>query len=157
MAQYRYQTNGNLAYQEEAPRQVDYIRSNHVKVKDPVRDRQKAIVQKNQAKAKRMSVGYILFLFAAMCMTGLILVGYLSLQSSITNSITHISELESQLNDMKKANDEMSSRIESRLDLEEVRRVAIEDLGMTYAEEGQVLTFSSQDNDYVRQLEDLPQ
>lgn len=113
--------------------------------------------RKNRDKAKHMSAGYVLFLCAALIMTGFILVNYIRLQSDITNSVKHISRLEKELNDLKLANDEEYSRITSNVDLEEIKRVAIQELGMQYAEEGQIISFASESSDYVKQLADIPQ
>ncbi len=113
--------------------------------------------RRNREKAERMSLGYVVFLSLALFATGWILVGYISLQSDITNSIHHISVLESELNDKKLANDEEYSRITSNIDLEEVRRIAIQELGMQYAQEGQIVTFESENNDYVKQMASIPE
>ena len=83
-------------------------------------------VQKNRDKALHMNVGYVLFLVAAMMMAGLMLTWYLTLQSDITNSIKNVARLESELNSLKLDNDERYSRINSDINLEEVRRVAIQ-------------------------------
>lgn len=103
-----------------------------------------------------MNVGYVLFLVAAMMMAGLMLTWYLTLQSDITNSIKNVARLESELNSLKLDNDERYSRINSDINLEEVRRVAIQELGMQYAREGQIITYNGEDNDYVRQTGDIP-
>lgn len=103
-----------------------------------------------------MSFGYVLFLSFALLATGWILVGYIRLQSDITNSIKHIASLENELNDLKLANDEEYNRITSSIDLEEVRRIAIQELGMQYAEEGQIVVFESENNDYVKQVAPIP-
>lgn len=112
--------------------------------------------RKNRDKAKHMNAGYVLFLCAALVVTGIILVNYIRLQSDITNSVKQISKLEKELNDLKLANDEEYSRISSSIDLEEIKRIAIQELGMQYAEEGQIVTFASESNDYVKQIADIP-
>lgn len=81
---------------------------------------------------------------------------YLTLQSDITNSIKSISKMESRLNELKLDNDENYSRITSNINLEEVRNVAIQELGMRYAEEGQIITFNGEGSDYVRQTGSIP-
>ena len=53
-----------------------------------------------------MSVGYVMFLCAALAATGMILIYYVGLQSDITNSVKNISKLERELNDLKVKNDE---------------------------------------------------
>lgn len=103
-----------------------------------------------------MNIGSVLFMAVAMTAAGLILTWYLTLQSDITNSIKNISRLESQLNYMRLTNDENYSRITSSVNLEEVRRIAIQELGMRYAEEGQIITFNGEGSDYVRQTGDIP-
>jgi hypothetical protein len=112
--------------------------------------------RKNREKAHYMNFGYVLFLSVALIATGVILTGYISLQSDITSSIKNISRLESRLNTMKLDNDEEYSRITSSVDLEEVKRVAIQELGMRYAQEGQIITFSGKGGDYMRQVADIP-
>lgn len=113
--------------------------------------------RKNREKADHMSFGYVLFLACALVAAGIILTGYIGLQSDITNSINSISSLESRLNNLKLDNDEEYSRITSNIDLEEVKRVAIQELGMRYAKEGQIITFSDEGSNYVRQIADIPQ
>ena len=53
----------------------------------------------------------------------------------------------------KMANDEEYSRITSNINLEEIKRIAIGELGMTYATEGQVIPYESNSNDYMRQAD----
>ncbi|MCM1047837.1 MAG: cell division protein FtsL [Clostridiales bacterium] len=112
--------------------------------------------RKNREKAEHMSPGYVLFLSLALIATGYILLGYIRLQSDITNTIENISSLERELNDLKLANDEEYNRITSSVDLEEVRRIAVQELGMRYADEGQIISFTSDNNDYVKQLSLIP-
>lgn len=113
--------------------------------------------RRNREKAEHMNFGYVLFLSLALIATGWILVGYIGLQSDITNSIKHISTLEWELNNLKLANDEEYSRITSNVDLEEVRRIAIQELGMQYAQEGQIINFTSESSDYVKQMASIPE
>ena len=113
--------------------------------------------RKNRDRAKNMSPGYVLFLCIALIIAGFTLTNYIGLQSDITNSVKHISTLEKQLNDLKLANDEEYSRITSSINLEEIKRVAIQELGMQYAEEGQIISFVSENNDYVKQMADITQ
>lgn len=113
-------------------------------------------IRKNRDRAKHMSAGYVLFLGAALAACGMILVYYIGLQSDITNSVKNISRLESELNALKVANEENYSRISSSVDLEEIRRIAIQELGMQYAQEGQIISFASENSDYVKQIAEIP-
>lgn len=112
--------------------------------------------KRNRERALHMNIGYVLFLVSALLAVGFVLTTYLTLKSDITNSVKNIARLESELNNMKLDNDERESRISSNTNLEEVRQTAIQELGMQYAGEGQIITFNSQDNDYVIQKGEIP-
>ena len=142
-----YYVQGNAARRLEVTREIE---------RQPVKKANNT-ARKNRERAKHMSAGYVMFLCIAMLVTGIILTNYIGLQSDITNSVKHISSLEKQLNDLKLANAEEYSRITSSVNLEEIRRIAIQELGMQYAEEGQIIPFTSQTNDYVKQMADIPQ
>lgn len=102
-----------------------------------------------------MNMAYVVFLTMAMAVTGCVLIGYIWLQSGITTSVKTISTLESQVNNLKLENDEALGRIENAIDLEEIRRIAITELGMTYAQEGQIVEIPDEGSDYVRQYADI--
>lgn len=112
--------------------------------------------QKVQVKTSSMNLGYLLVLAIAIMAVGYVLIGYVRLQSDITNRTNHISQLESRLNDARLANDETYTKIMSSIDLEEIKNIAINELGMRYAKEGQVVTYSGEGSDYVRQYKDIP-
>lgn len=109
-------------------------------------------VRRNQEKAHHMNFGYVLFLCAALCTCALVLVNYIQLQSSMTAKINEVSAKESELNSLKLSNDEEYTRITSNIDLEEIKRVAIGELGMTYASEGQIVLYENPDSDYMRKM-----
>ena len=157
-----------MAVDERARRRAAYENSVYVqgntarrlqavpdRTNEPVR-KVSARTRKNRERAKHMNIGSVLSMAVAMVAAGFILTWYLTLQSDITNSIKHIAALESELNQLKRDNDENYSRITSDIDLEEVKRVAIQELGMTYAKEGQIVTFNGEGSDYVRQTGDIP-
>ena len=112
--------------------------------------------RKNREKARHMSIGYVTFLMVALVACAFFLVNYIQMQSELTARITEVSRMESELNSLKLANDEEYSRIISSVDLAYVKDVAINELGMQYAEEGQVVTVETQGDDYVRQYAQMP-
>ncbi|MDE7447239.1 MAG: cell division protein FtsL [Lachnospiraceae bacterium] len=112
--------------------------------------------RKNRERARHMNIGSVLSMAVAMVAAGFILTWYLTLQSDITNSTKHIAALESELNALKRDNDENYNRITSDINLEEVKRVAIQELGMSYAKEGQIVIFNGEGSDYIRQTGDIP-
>ena len=111
---------------------------------------------RKQGKTQKMSLGYVLFMSVALAFMGVMLVFYIGLQSEVKSTVKTISQKESELNDLRNSNDEMESRVKSDVDLEEIKEIAMGQLGMIYAKEGQIETFLSEDSDYVRQLQEIP-
>ncbi len=138
-----------------------YIEGNTVRKTSPARrdgaqlDRREHAARRNRDKARYMNFGYVLFLSIAVFITALTLLGYIKAQSELTISIKNVAALERELNILKLSNDEKLVRINASINMEEIKRIAVEDLGMTYAKEGQVIVIESEGNDYVRQLQSL--
>lgn len=109
-------------------------------------------VRKNRDRAHHMSIGYVTFLAAALIASAYVLVNYVQLQADLTNVTRSVAAKERELNSLKIANSEEYNRIVSGIDLEEIKRVAIAELGMTYAQEGQIVYYTSEDNDYMRRV-----
>ena len=112
-------------------------------------------VRKNQHNAFRMNFGYMVFLIGALAVSAMILMSYISLQSDIIIATKRVASLERELNNLKLSNDEDYARAASSVDLEQIRSVAIGELGMKYAKEGQIINVSGEGSDYVRQLADI--
>ena len=93
-------------------------------------------IRKTREKARHMSAGYVMFLAAALCAAAFILVNYIQLQSDLTTLTKTVAD----------------NRIISGIDLEEIKRVAIGELGMGYAEEGQIVEYENQEGDYMRRV-----
>lgn len=108
--------------------------------------------RKNREKARHMSFGYVAFLIGALVACGMVLINYVQLQAELTNKRQNVARLESELNTAKLANDEEYSRVTSSVNLEEIKRIAIVELGMVYAEEGQIITYTNNANDYMRKV-----
>ncbi len=147
-----YGTRGNVYQQGNTARKLQAVPYEQER---PIRKLSNT-TRKNRERALHMNIGYVLFLVTAILAAGVILTGYLKLQSDITNSMKHIAQLESELNSLRMDNDETYGRINSNINLEEVRRIAIQELGMQYAAEGQIVFFDGEDNDYVRQTGEIP-
>ena len=111
--------------------------------------------RKNRDKAANMNPGYILFLTMAMVITGYFCIQYLQLQSDITSRVKNISILESRYNELKTENDETESRIKGSVGIETIKKQAMDELGMQYAKEDQIVTYMSEEGDYVRQYIDI--
>ena len=137
----------------------EYIRGTTVRKPNKTRVAGPGRVYENERSGRRhhMSLGYLLFLSLAMVLMLGTLAWYISLQSQIKNSVKYVAELESRLNNLKQDNDEAYNRANGNVDLDEIKRIAIQEYGMTYATEGQIISYSAEGgNDYVRQLAPIP-
>ena len=137
-----------------------YVEGNTVRKLNVVEELQKPLDTKENTKKKHdrslyMNLGYVVFLIGALAVAAIILMSYIRVQSDIIISVRNIASLERELNNLKLSNDEDYARAASSVDLEEVRRVAIGELGMRYAKEGQIINVSGEGSDYVRQLSEI--
>ena len=121
----------------------------------PVRKKVSNTTRKNREKMLHMNLGYVAFLVIALALATFTLCGYIELQSGITNHVKQISEMEAEYNSLKMANDEEYNRITSSVDLEKIRAIAIGELGMVYAQDGQIIQIENTETDYVHQTADL--
>lgn len=112
--------------------------------------------RKKNERAHHMNFGYVAFLVLAMLVAGNVLIGYIQMQADLTTQREEIARLESRLNGLRLSNEEELARINSSVDLEEIKRIAIGELGMVYATEGQILQYTDESGDYVRQVGDIP-
>ena len=72
-------------------------------------------------------------------------------------SVKNIASMETQLEELRKENDDNYTRIMTSVDLDYIRDVAINELGMVYAEPDQVILYDNGTQDYVRQSGELPE
>ena len=121
----------------------------------PVRKKVSNTTRKNREKMFHMNLGYVAFLVIALALATFTLCGYIELQSGITNHVKQISEMEAEYNSLKMANDEEYNRITSSVDLGDRRTITIGELGMVYAQDGQIIQIENTETDYVHQTADL--
>ena len=144
-----------------ARREEEYVYGNTARALKPVQvETPKSMhlshrARRNRERAGHMNFGYVLFLTFAIMITGIGCLQYLRLQSEITNSVKRISILESRLNEIKAENDDTESRIKGAVGLEEIKKRAMNELGMQYATQDQIVKYASDDTDYVRQYIDI--
>lgn len=123
------------------------------------RERRKAprVHRGRRGKTEHLGLGYALFLTAACGLTLWVCSGYLRLQADNTALVKSIASLESELDDLKTENDDEYNRVTTSVDLEEIRDIAINELGMVYADKDQVILYDSEGNDYVTQYAEIPE
>lgn len=112
-------------------------------------------IRKNRERMGHMNPAYVAFLTVASIVSFVICFHYIQLRSQITSDMKTIANLESDLSALKIANDAELSRVNNSIDLEEIKRIAMEELGMVYASEDQVVLYQDKDAEYFRQYEDV--
>lgn len=118
--------------------------------------RTSSATRKNRERALAMNLGYVLFLTAAAVITVFMCVNYLQLQAKGTRLQKEVTALETQLDAAILENDADYNRIMTGVDMEYVKDVAMNQLGMVYAKKSQIVTYEAQNGDYVRQYAEIP-
>lgn len=113
-------------------------------------------VRENRNKAMRMSKSYVAFLATAAIIVLFVCVKYLQLQSEITGRSSNITALQQELADVKEANTTRYNVIMNSMNMEEIRDIAMNQLGMVYAQEDQIVKYQSPDKSAVTQYWKIP-
>lgn len=108
--------------------------------------------RRNIDRDTSMNPGFMLFLTLAMVVTGFVCIQYIQLQASVTGYTDKISAMEIELDALKASNDDYESRIKGAIGLENIKKRAMDDLGMSYAKDEQIVVYESDGTDYVRQF-----
>ena len=117
----------------------------------------KQAAKASQQRAMRMSPGYILFLSAAMVLTVAVCAVLLKMQADSRNHMDQIAALENQILELKTKNDAARNKIERSINLKQVRDIAINQMGMRYPTQDQIIYFEVDEDDYMNQYQDIPQ
>ena len=112
--------------------------------------------RRNREKALHMTMPYVMFLTAAAIAAVFLCVQYLQLQAQGTTYRSTIAGLESELSAVRLANDNAYEEAMSSVNMEQIKEIAIHQLGMVYADEGQVILYNNRDGDYIRQYGAIP-
>ena len=104
-----------------------------------------------------LSIPYCIFLTVACVLTLMLGAYYLQQQALATSSQKKIASLESELAELRKVNADDLNRIETSVNLEEIRDIAINELGMIYATEENVVLYKNTSQNYVSQYGNVPQ
>lgn len=111
---------------------------------------------KNREKAAHMNPGYVAFL---LLMAGVLFIGctaYINLRNGLIEKQKSVDSLQSRYAALKLENDEEYDRIIGNVDMEEIKKIAMDELHMKYPDSGQVSMTENNDSDYVRQYKEIP-
>lgn len=112
---------------------------------------------RNREKALSMSLSYVAVL--GICCIALMItcVQFLTLQDSISTRTANIVSAKAEVNTLKSQNDSLNYSINSFVDIENITKIATEELGMIRATESQISFYNNTENEYMKQFMDVPQ
>ena len=111
----------------------------------------------NRQRATQMSLGYVIFLAATAVATLFLCVNFVQLKAQLTTQTEIVARKEAELSVLKADNDAFYNNVAASADLEYIREMAINKLGMKYPNEGQIIYFNTAGNSYVRQYQEVPE
>ena len=94
-------------------------------------------------------------LTVSIILTFAVAVSYLQMLASISNQNKEIARLESKTEALMTSNDILERRISDSIDLAEIQTIAMEELGMVYPYQDQLITYDTGSRGYVRQYGEL--
>lgn len=121
------------------------------------RRRQRAIASRNMERALVMDRGYVVFLTFAAIITCLTAIFYIKLQSDVTIHLNNIAALETSVNQLKLDNDATDKRLETAMQMDEVKEKAMDELGMTYPTQDQIVYYQIDGADFMSQYSEIPE
>ena len=95
----------------------------------------------------------VIVMIASLVAAVYLCVGYLKVQSDIVQMKKHIVTLESELENINDLNEVLFLKNNSAVDLEYIYDVAVNELGMVFANENDVVNYTRSYNSFVRQYE----
>ena len=102
-----------------------------------------------------MNFRFVMFMGSLIFLMTICLIGYIKLKSDISESNKEISSLETELTELRATNNEVYNELTGNIDLEAIREIAIEEFGMQYADQDQIVVYSESKGDSVHQIADL--
>ena len=152
-----YYVNGSTVRQIEA-QPVRRERIDRTKIKEEQqKKRRRNAAKRNRARALHMSKGYVAFLTLCVGVVAFAAVALVQIQSQVTQRMEHIAALESQITDLKADNDARYKEIVTSVDLDYIKDVAMNQLGMKYATQDQIIYYTVENNNFMDQYSDIPE
>lgn len=153
-----YYINGNVVreLEESQPIRRDGRSRREIEEARRKKNRRRA-ARRNRENAMAMSRGYVVFLTICVMAIAASAVSLVRMQSSVTQRMKDVAAIESQITSLRTENDAKYKEISTSIDLNYVKDVAMNQLGMKYAAPEQVVYYSVENVNYMDQYSDIPQ
>lgn len=153
-----YYVNGSTVRQLEAAPQQQPRRKSEEELQRERRQRSRHnAALRNRQKAMYMSKGYVVFLSVCVAIVAISAVALIQIQSQVSHRMKNVAALESEINNLRADNDAKYKSITTSVDLNQIKDIAINELGMSYASEDQVIYYSVEKNNFLDQYQDIPE
>ena len=153
-----YYINGNTVRELEEAQPIRRERRSREEIERARREKNRRnAARRNRERAFGMSKGYVLFLSVCVAASAFSAVSLIQIQSSVSQKMKNVAVLQSQIEDLQSDNSARYKEITNSVDLNYIKDVAINELGMSYASEEQVVYYSVENNNYMDQYSDIPE
>jgi hypothetical protein len=147
--------NARYIIEGSTVRKVDAQPKQPVRTKETPQPKTRPAVQVDRSWIDEAK--YAVFLGMSVCIGVAFCIILLKNSVDLRNEKRNVSQLETQLNKQLNANIEYSARLDGAVDIDEIYRIATEELGMVYSEPGQTVYYSKNNEDYAVQYKDVPE
>ncbi len=125
----------------------------HAVKEQPVTYRVSAI---KAGKSLAFDFKYTFFLAIAMIVMIASCANMLRMENQVDSKKSKISGLQSEIRDAKADNEAFENSLNDAYTLEEIYKIAVNELGMVYSQKGQIVYYDAANEDYVNQYRDVP-
>lgn len=151
-----YYVNGNTVRELETAPRRERKSKQEIERERRQKNRRNA-ARRNRERALSMNRGYVAFLSVCVIISAFAAVNLIQIQSQMTKRMRDIAALEGQITDLKADNDARYKELVTSVDLNEVKEIAINQLGMQYATEDQIVYYQVDNTNYMDQYRDIPE
>lgn len=148
---YVYGNTAPAYYPEERPERSAEIE----KQREENRIKKQKARKRLEREKRRSRISFVAMIFAT-SLVAISCVFYVRLQSELNKNMRAVNELETQLINIQERNDATEKRIETSVNLEDIKKIAIEELKMVYPAENQIQYYHIDKADYMEQYKDIP-
>lgn len=126
----------------------------------PVRRRKSGTYKKAAVQAEKslaFDLRYTLFLTVSLLVMVAACVNMLRIQGKVDKQQRNVQKLEEQIQTIEADNAAYKDSLDNMYTLDQIYDIAVNQLGMVYAQKGQIVYYDSANEDYVNQYQDVPE
>lgn len=111
----------------------------------------KANIRRNRQRQMAIDAGFMLFLTAAVIATMLVCINFIKLKADVERATTKVAQVKEEIIDLQAKNDAAYNRVLTSINLDAIKKIALEEYGMVPAGKEQIVTYKSNEEDYMTQ------